>query len=89
VKEAIANVLRTEPVRWGVKVVSQLPDRAQIALLRALAESGQLKVLEHPLAESRGHPNVLSQRPEETLLRRTMCQSRATRQRSADWRQSA
>jgi hypothetical protein len=55
-------------------VVGELPDGAEVGLLGALAEAGQLKVLEHPLAEGRRlaeyrrHLRVLSQRSEETPL---------------------
>jgi hypothetical protein len=57
-----------EPVGWGVEVVGELSDGTEVGLLGALAEAGELQVLEHPLAERRGpvecgrHRQVLSQK---------------------------
>jgi hypothetical protein len=84
-EEVIADLLLAEPVRWGVEVVGELPDGAEVDLLSALAEPGQLKVLKHPLAkcrrvaQCRGHRKVLSQRSKETPLRRTLCEGTVTR----------
>ena len=69
-EEVVADLLLAEPVGRGVEVVGELPDGAEVGLLGALAEAGQLEVLEHPLAECRGHVQVLSQRSEETPLRK-------------------
>ena len=52
VQQIVAGLLLGEPVRWGVEVVGQLPDGAEIGLLGALAQTGELEVLEHPLMES-------------------------------------
>jgi hypothetical protein len=60
-----------EPVGGSVEVVGELPDGAELGLLGVFAESGQLQVLEHPLAECRGHRKVLSQRGNGTPLRKT------------------
>ena len=68
VEEVVADLLLAEPVGRGVEVVGELPDGAEVGLLGALAEAGQLQVLEHPLAECRGpvecgrHRQVLSQK---------------------------
>ena len=55
VQQIVADLLLGEPVRWGVEVVGQLPDGAEIGLLSTLAQTGELEVLEHPLTEWRGH----------------------------------
>src|SRR4029078_13354977 len=74
------------PVRRCVEVVGELPDSAEVGLLGVLAEAGQLKVLEHHLAESRRvtecrrHLKVLSQRSEEAPLQRSLCHDTATGQ---------
>ena len=73
VEEIVADLLFTESGGRGVEVVGELPDGAEGGLLGAIAEAGQLQVLEHPLAECRGHLQVLSQRSQETPLRRTLC----------------
>jgi hypothetical protein len=52
-EEVITDLLLAEPVGSSVVVVGELPDGAEVGLLGALAEAGQLKVLEHPLAECR------------------------------------
>jgi hypothetical protein len=65
-----------------VEVVGQLADGAEVDLLGARAEAGQLKILEHPLTENRGHVMVLSQREEEEPLRRTLANRPGTCQRS-------
>ena len=62
VEEVVADLLLAEPVGRGVEVVGELPDGAEVGLLGALAEAGELKVLVHPLTEGRGHVQVLSQR---------------------------
>jgi hypothetical protein len=86
VEEVIADLMLAESVGRGVEVVGELPDSAEVSLLGALAEAGQLKVLEHPLAECRrlaecrGHLKVLSQGSEETPLQRTLCHGMATGQ---------
>ena len=49
-KEVIADLLLAQPVGWGVEVLGELPDGAEVGLLGVFAESGQLKVLDHPLA---------------------------------------
>ncbi len=51
VKEIVAELLLADAVGRGAEVVGQLPDGAEIRLLSALAETGQLKILEHALAE--------------------------------------
>src|SRR4051812_25497911 len=59
-----------ESVGRSIEVVGELADGAEVGLLGVFAESGQLKVLKHPLAECRGHRKVLSQRGKETPLRK-------------------
>jgi hypothetical protein len=72
VEEVIADLLLTEPVGRCVEAVGELPDGAEVSLLGAFAEASQLEVLEHPLAECRGHLKVLSQRSKEAPLLRTL-----------------
>ena len=55
VQEVVADLLLGEPVGRGVEVVGELPDGAEVGLLGALAQAGELEVLVHPLAECRGH----------------------------------
>jgi hypothetical protein len=94
VEEVAADLLFADPVGWYMDVVGELPDGARLALLSAFAEAGELEVPLHPLTESchlaqwRGDWKVLSQRREETPLRRTLCQRTAKRQRSAGGRES-
>jgi hypothetical protein len=77
-----------------MEVVGELPDGAEVSLLGAIAQAGQLKDLEHPLAECcrlakcGRHPYVLSRRSEETALHRTWCHGVATGQGLADLRES-
>ena len=61
-----------EPVGRGVEVVGELPDRAEVGLLGALAQAGELEVLKHPLTEGRGHGKVLSQRGGEDASARDL-----------------
>jgi hypothetical protein len=49
-------------VVWCAEVVGELPDGAEVGLLGALAQAGELKLLLHSLTESCGHVQVLSQR---------------------------
>jgi hypothetical protein len=79
-EEIVADLLLAESVGRGVEVSGELPDGAEVGLLGTLAQSGQLEVLAHPLVECRGHLKVLSQRSEETPLRRTLCHGPAARQ---------
>ena len=72
VQQIVADLLLGEPVRWGVEVVGQLPDGAEIGLLSTLAQTGELEVLEHPLMEWRGHVLVLAQRVKKQPLRGTL-----------------
>ena len=50
---ALLRALPFCSVRRGVEVIGELPDSAEIGLPGALAEAGELKVLEHPQAECR------------------------------------
>ena len=61
-EEVAADLLFADPVGWYVDVVGELPDGAEVGFLSVIAESGQLKVLEHLLTECRSHGQVLSQR---------------------------
>ncbi len=85
VEEVVADLLLGEPVGRGVEVVGELPDGAEVSVLGALAEAGELEVLEHPLTERGAHVLVLSQRVKKQPLRRTLghgphrCQSCADR----------
>src|SRR5262249_37506308 len=72
VEEVIAELMLAEPIGRGVEVVGELPDRAEVGLLGTLAQAGELKVLEHPLAECRGHVLVLSQKVEKPPLLRNL-----------------
>src|SRR5262249_58165159 len=72
VEEVMAELMLTEPIGRGVEVVGELSDRAEVGLLGALTQAGELKVLEHPLAECRGHVLVLSQKVEKPPLLRNL-----------------
>jgi len=67
VEEVVADLGLGEPVGRGAEVVGELSDGAEVGLLGERAESGELQVLEHALAERRGpvgcvrHRRVLSQ----------------------------
>jgi hypothetical protein len=82
VEEVVTDLLLTEPGGPTVEVVGELPDGVEIRFLGALAEAGQLKILEHPLMESHGlaksrsYLEVLSQRGKEIPLRRSLYQAR-------------
>ena len=62
VQEVVAELLLGEPVGRRVEVVGELPDGAEVGLLGAFAEPGELEVLVHPPTERGGHGKVLSQR---------------------------
>jgi hypothetical protein len=47
-------------------------DEAEVSLLNALAEPGELKVLKHPLTKRGSHVLVLSQRVMRQPLRKTL-----------------
>ena len=53
-------------------MVGELPDGAEVGLLGALAEAGQLKVLVHPLAKRSGHEWLLSKRGKKDRLETTL-----------------
>src|SRR5262249_44165542 len=72
VEEVIADLMLAEPVGWGVEVVGELPDRAEVGLLSTLAQTGEPEVLKHPLTESRGHVLVLWQQVKKQLLLRNL-----------------
>ena len=76
-RKIVADLLLGEAVGRGVEVVGELPDGAEVGLLGALAEPGELEVLGHPLAECRGHVMVLSQREMKEPLRGTFRQDPA------------
>src|SRR5262249_5665930 len=61
VEEGVAALMLAEPVGRSVEVVGALPDGTEVGFLGVIAESGQLKVLEHPLAECRSRGQVPSQ----------------------------
>ena len=69
VQEVIADLGLAEPVRGLAVVGGQLPHGADVGLLRALAETGELQILNHALTKRRavsgGHRETLSQRSEE------------------------
>ena len=70
VEEVVADLVLGEAIGWGVEVVGEFADGAEVGLLGARAEAGQLEVLEHApaecggRAECRGHRQVLWQRSE-------------------------
>ena len=70
VEEVVADLLLAEPVGRGVEVVGELPDGAEVGLLGALAQAGELEVLVHPLAECRGHESVPLARGERSTSAR-------------------
>jgi hypothetical protein len=95
VEEVVADLVLADLVGWGVEVVGELPDGAEVGLLGPRAEAGQLEVLEHVpaeccrLAESRGHRQVLSQRSQEIPLQRSRCHGMVTGQGFAGRRESS
>jgi hypothetical protein len=70
-----ADLRLAELLGLGVEVVGQLPDRAEIGLLSALAQAGALEVLKLPPAENPGHVLVRSQRVKKQALRATIWHS--------------
>ncbi len=76
-EQIVTDLLLAEPVWPRVEVVGQLPDGAEVSLLSALAEPGELKILMHPLAKCRGHVMFLSQREMKEPLRGTFRQDPA------------
>ena len=62
VEEIVAELRLGEAIGRGMEVVGELPDGAEVSVLGAVAEAGELEVLEHALAEGGGHGVVLSQR---------------------------
>ena len=72
VEEVVAELLLAEPVGRGMEVVGELPDGAEVRLLGALGEPGELEVVEHALTERRGHDEVLWQGVRKSPLPGTM-----------------
>jgi len=56
-----------------VDMCGELPDGAEIHLLRALGEPGQLQILVHALTKSDAHERVLSKRREEKPSGNPLC----------------
>jgi hypothetical protein len=48
-EDVLADLLFAESIGRGAQVVGQLPDGAEIGLLSAFAQTGELEILEHPL----------------------------------------
>jgi hypothetical protein len=65
VEEVVAELRLGEAVGGCVEVVGELPDGTDISVLGALAQAGELEILEHALTECGGHEGVLSQDCEE------------------------
>src|SRR5437660_4864824 len=80
-EEVVAELRLTEAVGVGVEVVGELPDGAEVSVLGALAETGELEIVEHALTESRGHVVVLWQGVKKAPLRGTMRHERSDCQR--------
>ena len=59
VEEVVAELRLGEAVGRGVEVVGEMPDGAEVGVLGALAEAGELEVLGHAEAECGGHVMVL------------------------------
>ena len=84
-EEVLADLLFGESIWRDVEMVGQLPDGAEVSLLSAFAQTGELEVLKHPLTKRRAHVLVLSQRVRKQPLRATLghgpdpCQNRADR----------
>jgi hypothetical protein len=72
VEEVFAELGLGEPVGRAAKVAGELTDFAQVSLLRASAEAGDLEVLPHALTEGRGpdrgHERCLSQRRTKRVI---------------------
>ena len=60
-EQVLADSLLGDPIGGLVEVVGELPDGAEVGLLGALAEAGELEVLVHLLTKRGGHEWVLSQ----------------------------
>ena len=60
-------------IRGLVEVGGELPDGAEVSLLGALGEAGQLEVLVHALAKRGAHEWVLSKRREEKPSGNPLC----------------
>jgi hypothetical protein len=65
-EEVLAQLCLTETVGRGGEVLGELTDCAQVGLLGALAQTGQLQILAHALTQGRSpgraHGGFLSQR---------------------------
>ena len=72
VEEVVAELGFGEAVGRGVEVVGELSDGAEVGLLSALGESGELEVVGHALTERRGHVEVLWQGVRRSPLPGTM-----------------
>jgi hypothetical protein len=72
VEEVVAELLFGEPVRRGLEVVGELPDGAELGLLSAFGESGELEVVEQALTQRRDHVKVLWQGVKKSPLPGTL-----------------
>ena len=59
VKQVVADLRFIQDVRRRVEVDCELPYGAEVNVLSALAQAGELKVLVHLLAECGGHDRFL------------------------------
>jgi hypothetical protein len=59
VEEIVAELGFGEAIGWGAEVVGELSDGAEVGVLGAVAEPGELEVVEHALTERRVHVEVL------------------------------
>jgi hypothetical protein len=72
-EEVVADLLFGVSVRRRVIMGRELPDGEEVGHLAALAPTGELQILKHPLAENYGHVLVLSQRVKKQPLEGPSC----------------
>ena len=65
VEEVVADLRLGEAVGRGVEVVGEHADGAEVGVLGAVGEAGELEVLGHAATECGGHVRVLSQEVKE------------------------
>ena len=62
VEQVLPQFVFGDPVGGLAEVCGQLPDSAEVSLLRPLGEAGELQILVHSMAKRGAHEWVLSKR---------------------------